>query len=141
MRSNLKPHNIKLGPSLPSMERDKQSFDNKINDSHAQSHKELKTASNSDNDTLDNDEFDDYFEGLSDNLEELLAGCDQSPHNKLTSAVQQHLPTSEHQPERPPTLGTELQNGTNGQLISSSDEFDDDDFDIDCLDQPILQDL
>jgi hypothetical protein len=137
--SNLKPHNTKFDHSLPSMERDEQPSDNKNNDSHAQSHKELKLASNNNTDTLDNDEFDDYFEGLSDNLEELLAGCDQTPHTKLTSAVQQHLSTSDHQPEKPPTLGTELQYGINEQLITSSDEFDDDDFDIDCLDQPILQ--
>ncbi|KAL5000514.1 hypothetical protein BDV10DRAFT_34894 [Aspergillus recurvatus] len=141
MDGSLKPPNTKFGHALPSMEGGGHSFDNKNNGLHAQSHKELTTAPNHGSDTFDNDEFDEDFEGLSDNLDELLAGCDQTSSTKLLSAIQPHPPTSDHQSKRPPTLGTELKNETDEQLIPSSDEFDDDDFDIDCLDQPIPQDL
>ncbi|KAL6239044.1 hypothetical protein BDW75DRAFT_165771 [Aspergillus navahoensis] len=139
MNSNLKPPNTKFGHSLPSIKKGEHSFDNTNNDLHAQSNKELKTASNHDSDAFDNDEFDDDFEGLSDNLDELLASCDQTSSTKLSSALQQHPPTLDHQPRRPSTLGTELQNETKEQPIPSSDEFDDDDLDIDCLDQAIPQ--
>ncbi|KAL4881541.1 hypothetical protein BJY04DRAFT_188309 [Aspergillus karnatakaensis] len=73
------------------------------------------------------DEFDDDFEEFSDNIEDILAGCDETPSNKLPRVMQQ------------PKIINEPQNDTKDKYTTSSDEFDDDDFDLDCLDQPMPQ--
>ncbi|KAL2865480.1 bifunctional ATP-dependent DNA helicase/ssDNA endodeoxyribonuclease DNA2 [Aspergillus lucknowensis] len=94
--------------------------------------------------TLHIDEFDDDFEGFSDDIDEILAECDETPSNKLSKAPQQQPPISEFPPhqnmrEMPPVATSVSHNENRHQYITSSDEFGDDDFDPDCLDQAIAQ--
>jgi hypothetical protein len=119
----------------------KHAFDNKKYDVPPNANEKLpnKTDYN-----LDIDEFDDDFEEFSDNIDDILAGCDETPSNKFPRAIQQQPPTAEfplphNDTGRPPTTAKELQNDTKENCITSSDEFDDDDFDMDCLDEPIPQ--
>ncbi|KAL3476333.1 DNA replication factor Dna2-domain-containing protein [Aspergillus californicus] len=94
--------------------------------------------------TLEHDEFDDDFEGFSDNIDEILAGCDATPSSKISRNIQQQprLPEyslSHNGTERLPEVKEESHNETKKQYFNSGDEFDEDDFDMDCLDQPITQ--
>ncbi|KAL5332921.1 hypothetical protein BJX70DRAFT_89047 [Aspergillus crustosus] len=95
---------------------------------------------------IDIDEFDDDFEEFSDNIEDILAGCDETPSNKQPKTIQQQRTTAEYplshnNTEKPFTVAGELQHDTKEKYITSSDEFDDDDFDLNCLDEPIPQEL
>ncbi|RDW94135.1 bifunctional ATP-dependent DNA helicase/ssDNA endodeoxyribonuclease DNA2 [Aspergillus mulundensis] len=137
--NNLRPSNTGNEHALPALNAVQHSFNYGNSNIRAEANTDVKAVSNNDTDIIDIDEFDDDFEGLSDNIDELLAGCDQTASTKFSSVVQQEPSISELQPEKPPKFGTELQNEAKQQPIASSDEFDDDDFDIDCLDQPIAQ--
>lgn len=102
-------------------------------------------ANNKTDGSRDVDEFDDDFEeGFSDNIDDLLAGCDQTPSNRHPKTVQSqptvpnHSSKQEGLEEKTGHLGPS-QDGRNEQHFTSSDEFDDDDFDMDCLDQPVPQ--
>lgn len=93
---------------------------------------------------FDVDEFDDDFEGFGDNIDEILAGCDQTSSYKGPGAIQQQSPISKRPPphertERPVAIANGLQNETKEQFTTSSDEFDTDEFDMDCFDQPVPQ--
>ncbi|KKK14255.1 hypothetical protein AOCH_001424, partial [Aspergillus ochraceoroseus] len=89
---------------------------------------------NTANYTLDVDEFDDEFDGLSDNIDEILAGCDETPSSKFSRAIQQRPPPA-YSPLRASATTTEIRQEAN-HYISSGDEFDDLDLDLDCLLQP-----
>ncbi|KAL4910663.1 hypothetical protein BDW74DRAFT_1272 [Aspergillus multicolor] len=142
MNNNSRPLNHGNKHALPALNAVQHPLSHGRNNIRAEANTEARPVSNdNDSDTIDNDEFDDDFEGLSDNIDELLAGCDQTASTKFSSAVQRQPSISERQPDKPPTLGPEWQDETKAQAIASSDEFDDDDFDIGCLDQPIPQDL
>ncbi|KAL4920230.1 hypothetical protein BDW62DRAFT_13796 [Aspergillus aurantiobrunneus] len=130
--------NTELRRALPS-NGVQHSFDNQNYGSRPEADK----ASHKTGYTLDVDEFDDDFEGFSDNIDEILAGCDQTPSNKLPRAAQ-HPSTSEcprprERTERPSGFRGELQTEKKEQFITSSSEFDDNDFDMDCFDEPIPQ--
>ncbi|KAL4787251.1 hypothetical protein BJX76DRAFT_30846 [Aspergillus varians] len=118
------------------------SFDNKNYDLCVDANKQ---AAHTTDYTLDADEFDDDFDEFSDNIDDILAGYDQTPSSKLPKPIQQHPSASEYplpheHMERPAALASGLQNETKREeFITSSDEFDDDDFDMDCFDQPIPQ--
>ena len=96
-----------------------------------------------DADYFDADEFDDCFDEFAEDIDQLVAGYDQNPSQKGPRTFQQS-PTSKFPPNhdrmRQPSAGAGgLRDDTKEQLMTSSDEFDDDDFDMDCLDQPIAQ--
>ncbi|KAL2799580.1 hypothetical protein BJX66DRAFT_242739 [Aspergillus keveii] len=96
------------------------------------------------NDTaLDIDEFDDDFEGFSDNIDEILAGCDETPSSKLPRIIQQpqrlEHPLPHNRRGGPLVVQEASNNESNERYMTSSDEFGDDDFDLDCFDQPIPQ--
>ncbi|KAL2810459.1 hypothetical protein BJX63DRAFT_316605 [Aspergillus granulosus] len=89
------------------------------------------------------DEFDDDFEGFSDNIDEILAGCDETPSNRTSRSIQESQRLERPIPHKnregqPATPGTS-HGEANEQCITSSDEFGDDDFDLDCFDQPTSQ--
>ncbi|KAL4943341.1 hypothetical protein BDV06DRAFT_139186 [Aspergillus oleicola] len=96
-----------------------------------------------DADEFDADEFDDGFDEFAEDIDQLVAGYDQTPSQRGPRTFQQS-PTSKHPPNHdrmgpPPTYASGSQDETKEQFMTSSDEFDDDDFDMDCLDQPIAQ--
>jgi hypothetical protein len=96
------------------------------------------------NDTaLDIDEFDDDFEGFSDNIDEILAGCDETPSSKLPRIIQQpqrlEHPLAHNSRGGPLVVQEASNNESNERYMTSSDEFGDDDFDLDCFDQAIPQ--
>jgi hypothetical protein len=96
------------------------------------------------NDTaLDIDEFDDDFEGFSDNIDEILAGCDETPSSKLPRIIQQpqrlEHPLPHNRRGGPLVVQEASNNESNERYMTSSDEFGDDDFDLDCFDQAIPQ--
>ncbi|OJJ57489.1 hypothetical protein ASPSYDRAFT_1056664 [Aspergillus sydowii CBS 593.65] len=128
------------GQSLSSS-RDSQSSDKKDHDLRGQSDKE---SSHSTDYQLDVDEFDDDFEGFGDNIDEILAGCDQTPSYKGPGAIPQHSSVPKHplphgRTEMPVEIANGLQNEAKEQFTTSSDEFDNDEFDMDCFDQPVPQ--
>ncbi|KAI9371450.1 hypothetical protein BJX61DRAFT_27479 [Aspergillus egyptiacus] len=93
---------------------------------------------------LDIDEFDDDFDEFSDNINDILAECDETPSSKTSRTVRQQPPVSDYPPGqngtgRLPDIAEEPANKTREQYATSSDEFDDCDFDMDCLDQAITQ--
>ncbi|KAL4811222.1 hypothetical protein BDV18DRAFT_6979 [Aspergillus unguis] len=117
-----------------------QTFENMGNAMRPETHEQLSAR---DAGALNIDEFDDGFDEFSDNINDLLAGCDQTPSHKLPRAIQQHpiasnYPATHQRSQRLPAYARESQNE---QLNMSSDEFDDDDFDMSCLDDPIPQEL
>lgn len=130
----------KYGQGLSS-ERDDQSSDKKDDDLRTRPDKE---ASHNTDYEFDVDEFDDDFEGFGDNIDEILAGCDQTPSYKGPSTIQQQSPVSKHplphkRTESPVAIANGLQNETKEQFTTFSDEFDNDEFDMDCFDQPVPQ--
>ncbi|KAL4953896.1 hypothetical protein BDW69DRAFT_148540 [Aspergillus filifer] len=122
------------------------SFDYKSHDMHPQNNEVPNKPNNSfDADDFDADEFDDGFDEFAEDIDQLVAGYDQTPSQKGPRTIQRS-PTSKFSPNhdrmRQPSSGASgLQDDTKDQLMTSSDEFDDDDFDMDCLDQPIAQEI
>ncbi|RAL01007.1 bifunctional ATP-dependent DNA helicase/ssDNA endodeoxyribonuclease DNA2 [Aspergillus ibericus CBS 121593] len=98
---------------------------------------------NNDN-TLDADEFDDDFDGISDDMEDLLAECDNAPSTKLASIIS----TETLAPKQPISVvgsgnrfasTSRAPNPTDlGSETPSGDEFDDDGLDLEAIEQSMV---
>ncbi|PLB46749.1 hypothetical protein P170DRAFT_221441 [Aspergillus steynii IBT 23096] len=108
---------------------------------------ESAPASNIDNKTeytLDADEFDDDFDEFSDNIEDILAECDATQNTKLARPAAKNYLASNHSGSSmkidKPVPPVEPVNGTSKPVeASSGDEFDDEDFDMDAIEQSMMQ--
>ncbi|THC92535.1 hypothetical protein EYZ11_007988 [Aspergillus tanneri] len=95
--------------------------------------------------TLDADEFDDDFDEFSDNIEDILAECGATPSIKLARPAAKNYVAS-----KPSHSGTDIANSASiAQLPAgdtnistetfSGDEFDDGDFDMEAIEQSMIQ--
>ncbi|KAF9895416.1 Tripartite DNA replication factor [Aspergillus nanangensis] len=89
----------------------------------------------------DVDDFDDDFDEFSDNIDEFLAVCYATPSNKAGRAIPKDFTPSEKSVSRTSaSLATaKLPQETNDPDESLHDEFDDGDFDVDAIEQTMLQ--
>lgn len=90
------------------------------------------------NDGNEFDEFDDY-DGLPENLEEVAAAYDESPgSNGLAKAAGKNELVSQQPPLTAPTASAP-EGTAKAQGFSSGDEFDDEDFDLEAIEQSMKQ--
>ncbi|PLB42499.1 bifunctional ATP-dependent DNA helicase/ssDNA endodeoxyribonuclease DNA2 [Aspergillus candidus] len=94
----------------------------------------------------DADEFDDDFEEFSDNIEDILAECDGTPSTKLARSVSNNNPVSQplssgHDAKPLFAVAADQVFGDvkNPEATSSGDEFDDEDFDMEAIEQSMKQ--
>lgn len=95
-------------------------------------------------DTLDADEFDDDFDGLSDGMEDLLAQCEKSQSTDMAKPVSTG-PAASRQPIPGaksgyyPNAMSEVPIQKKGEQDASfGDEFDDDGLDIEAIEQSMM---
>lgn len=108
---------------------------------------ESRPASNVNNKneyTLDADEFDDDFDEFSDNIEDILAECDATQSTKLARpAAKNYLASnnsaSTNQVDKPVPPVEPVEGTSKPVEASSGDEFDDEDFDMEAIEQSMMQ--
>ncbi|KAH8422669.1 bifunctional ATP-dependent DNA helicase/ssDNA endodeoxyribonuclease DNA2 [Aspergillus melleus] len=115
-----------------------------ISDSNTMGSAPAMNTNNQSEYTLDADEFDDDFDEFSDNIEDILAECEATQNTKLARPAAKNFLASDHpgslksmdssMPPLEPVKGASKPVET-----SSGDEFDDDDFDMEAIEQSMMQ--
>jgi hypothetical protein len=95
--------------------------------------------------TLDADEFDDEFDEFSDSIEDILAECDAAPNSMLVRPISKPNLVSDLSVTGADTDSSSTatvhpaQEVNRPQGESSGDEFDDDEFDMEAIEQSMRQ--
>ncbi|KAF7589324.1 Tripartite DNA replication factor [Aspergillus hancockii] len=102
-------------------------------------------VNNENNYTLDADEFDDDFDEFSDNIDDILAEYDTASNSKVVRLISKPTPASDPSVSGSGTNGSSTSTVNSAQATnrlqgeSSGDEFDDDEFDMEAIEQSMRQ--
>lgn len=91
------------------------------------------------NDGNDIDEFEDDYDGLPENLEEIAAAYDEAPESNGLEKVTGNDELTSQKPPLAAAAAPAPEGTAKAQEFSSGDEFDDDDFDLEAIEQSMNQ--